>query len=194
MAAAVFMAAKTKVLRGVWVLLKVSGEALVGDREQNIDQKRGLPTLGNKVCKIVESALACAGIRLSERTKFTVVMMLQGSLSLHGNNKLLPFMLQWLLQERLPDVTRFGIEWIRFFPQVPRPFFFSTGTKQRSYGSWSEDLEHITKDFHVVDHPVTECIAEINQLASQVAVGMGIPLWQISGRLYGMDNSGGYDG
>ena len=35
--------------------------------------ERGLPTLGNTVCNIVESALACVGIRLSERTKLTVV-------------------------------------------------------------------------------------------------------------------------
>ncbi|MCI30600.1 acetyl-CoA carboxylase, partial [Trifolium medium] len=32
-----------------------------------------------------------------------------------------------------------------------------------------------------VEHPVTEWIAEINLPAAQVAVGMGIPLWQIPG-------------
>jgi len=32
-----------------------------------------------------------------------------------------------------------------------------------------------------VEHPVTEWIAEINLPAAQVAVGMGIPLWQIAG-------------
>ncbi|MFS7937166.1 putative ligase [Helianthus anomalus] len=46
-----------------------------------------------------------------------------------------------------------------------------------------------------VEHPVTEWIAEVNLPAAQVAVGMGIPLWQIPEirRFYGMDNSGGYD-
>ncbi|KAI3706157.1 hypothetical protein L1987_76415 [Smallanthus sonchifolius] len=46
-----------------------------------------------------------------------------------------------------------------------------------------------------VEHPVTEWIAEVNLPAAQVAVGMGIPLWQIPEirRLYGMNNSGGYD-
>lgn len=46
-----------------------------------------------------------------------------------------------------------------------------------------------------VEHPVTEWIAEINLPAAQVAVGMGIPLWQIPEirRFYGKDNSGGYD-
>ncbi|WCJ44521.1 acetyl-CoA carboxylase 1 [Euphorbia peplus] len=46
-----------------------------------------------------------------------------------------------------------------------------------------------------VEHPVTEWIAEINLPAAQVAVGMGIPLWQIPEirRFYGMDNGGGYD-
>lgn len=46
-----------------------------------------------------------------------------------------------------------------------------------------------------VEHPVTEWIAEINLPAAQVAVGMGIPLWQIPEirRFYGMENSGGYD-
>ncbi|KAK4390250.1 Acetyl-CoA carboxylase 1 [Sesamum angolense] len=34
-----------------------------------------------------------------------------------------------------------------------------------------------------VEHPVTEWIAEINLPAAQVAVGMGIPLWQIPGRV-----------
>ena len=33
-----------------------------------------------------------------------------------------------------------------------------------------------------VEHPVTEWIAEINLPASQVAVGMGIPLYNIPGR------------
>jgi len=32
-----------------------------------------------------------------------------------------------------------------------------------------------------VEHPVTEWIAEVNLPAAQVAVGMGIPLWQIPG-------------
>ncbi|ERM94222.1 hypothetical protein AMTR_s00010p00206450 [Amborella trichopoda] len=46
-----------------------------------------------------------------------------------------------------------------------------------------------------VEHPVTEWIAEINLPAAQVAVGMGIPLWQIPEirRFYGMDAGGGYD-
>ncbi|KAK1289084.1 Acetyl-CoA carboxylase 1 [Acorus calamus] len=46
-----------------------------------------------------------------------------------------------------------------------------------------------------VEHPVTEWIAEINLPAAQVAVGMGIPLWQIPEirRFYGMDHGGGYD-
>eukprot|EP00258_Populus_trichocarpa_P041576 XP_024457595.1 acetyl-CoA carboxylase 1-like [Populus trichocarpa] len=46
-----------------------------------------------------------------------------------------------------------------------------------------------------VEHPVTEWIAEINLPAAQVAVGMGIPLWQISEirRFYGMEYGGGYD-
>lgn len=46
-----------------------------------------------------------------------------------------------------------------------------------------------------VEHPVTEWIADVNLPAAQVAVGMGIPLWQIPEirRFYGMDNGGGYD-
>ncbi|KAJ3673764.1 hypothetical protein LUZ60_005756 [Juncus effusus] len=46
-----------------------------------------------------------------------------------------------------------------------------------------------------VEHPVTEWIAEVNLPAAQVAVGMGIPLWQIPEirRFYGMDNGGGYN-
>ncbi|KAF8046826.1 hypothetical protein N665_3391s0004, partial [Sinapis alba] len=46
-----------------------------------------------------------------------------------------------------------------------------------------------------VEHPVTERIADINLPAAQVAVGMGIPLWQIPEirRLYGMEHAGGYD-
>ncbi|RZC49276.1 hypothetical protein C5167_017697 [Papaver somniferum] len=46
-----------------------------------------------------------------------------------------------------------------------------------------------------VEHPVTEWIAEVNLPAAQVAVGMGIPLWQIPEirRFYGMDYNGGYD-
>ncbi|PSS17413.1 Biotin carboxylase [Actinidia chinensis var. chinensis] len=46
-----------------------------------------------------------------------------------------------------------------------------------------------------VEHPVTEWIAEVNLPAAQVAVGMGIPLWQIPEirRFYGMEHSGGYD-
>jgi len=35
-----------------------------------------------------------------------------------------------------------------------------------------------------VEHPVTEWIAEINLPAAQVAVGMGIPLWQIPGMIH----------
>ncbi|WJX38678.1 acetyl-coenzyme-A carboxylase [Trifolium repens] len=46
-----------------------------------------------------------------------------------------------------------------------------------------------------VEHPVTEWIAEINLPAAQVAVGMGIPLWQIPEirRFYGMEHGGGND-
>ncbi|CAN8288726.1 unnamed protein product [Cochlearia groenlandica] len=46
-----------------------------------------------------------------------------------------------------------------------------------------------------VEHPVTESIAEINLPAAQVAVGMGIPLWQIPEvrRFYGKEHGGGYD-
>ncbi|KAJ8762687.1 hypothetical protein K2173_011167 [Erythroxylum novogranatense] len=46
-----------------------------------------------------------------------------------------------------------------------------------------------------VEHPVTEWIAEINLPAAQVAVGMGIPLWQIPEirRFYGIEHGGGYD-
>ncbi|CAK7347099.1 unnamed protein product [Dovyalis caffra] len=46
-----------------------------------------------------------------------------------------------------------------------------------------------------VEHPVTEWIAEINLPAAQVAVGMGIPLWQIPEirRFYGMERGGSYD-
>lgn len=46
-----------------------------------------------------------------------------------------------------------------------------------------------------VEHPVTEWIAEVNLPAAQVAVGMGIPLWQIPEirRFYGMQYGGGYD-
>ncbi|KAL6179520.1 hypothetical protein ACLB2K_051035 [Fragaria x ananassa] len=46
-----------------------------------------------------------------------------------------------------------------------------------------------------VEHPVTEWIAEINLPAAQVAVGMGIPLWQIPEirRFYGMEHGSGYD-
>ncbi|KAL0300319.1 UNVERIFIED_CONTAM: Acetyl-CoA carboxylase 1 [Sesamum angustifolium] len=46
-----------------------------------------------------------------------------------------------------------------------------------------------------VEHPVTEWIAEINLPAAQVAVGMGIPLWQIPEirRFYGVEHGGGYD-
>ncbi|OIT39824.1 PREDICTED: acetyl-CoA carboxylase 1-like [Nicotiana attenuata] len=46
-----------------------------------------------------------------------------------------------------------------------------------------------------VEHPVTEWIAEMNLPAAQVAVGMGIPLWQIPEirRFYGMEHGGGYD-
>ncbi|KAL1223719.1 Acetyl-CoA carboxylase 1 [Cardamine amara subsp. amara] len=45
-----------------------------------------------------------------------------------------------------------------------------------------------------VEHPVTEWIAEINLPAAQVAVGMGIPLWQIPEirRFYGIEHGGGY--
>ncbi|XP_072977660.1 acetyl-CoA carboxylase 1-like isoform X1 [Typha angustifolia] len=47
-----------------------------------------------------------------------------------------------------------------------------------------------------VEHPVTEWIAEINLPAAQVAVGMGIPLWQIPEirRFFGVEHGGGYDG
>ncbi|KNA10199.1 hypothetical protein SOVF_146610, partial [Spinacia oleracea] len=46
-----------------------------------------------------------------------------------------------------------------------------------------------------VEHPVTEWIAEVNLPAAQVAVGMGIPLWQIPEirRFYGKPHGGGYD-
>ncbi|XP_059630432.1 acetyl-CoA carboxylase 1-like [Cornus florida] len=46
-----------------------------------------------------------------------------------------------------------------------------------------------------VEHPVTEWIAEINLPAAQVAVGMGVPLWQIPEirRFYGKEYGGGYD-
>ncbi|KAM7516793.1 hypothetical protein LguiA_006376 [Lonicera macranthoides] len=46
-----------------------------------------------------------------------------------------------------------------------------------------------------VEHPVTEWIAEVNLPAAQVAVGMGIPLWQIPEirRFYGVEHGGGYD-
>lgn len=46
-----------------------------------------------------------------------------------------------------------------------------------------------------VEHPVTEWIAEVNLPAAQVAVGMGIPLWQIPEirRFYGMEHGGNYD-
>lgn len=46
-----------------------------------------------------------------------------------------------------------------------------------------------------VEHPVTEWIAEVNLPAAQVAVGMGIPLWQIPEirRFYGAEYGGGYD-
>ncbi|KAF1893158.1 hypothetical protein Lal_00001593 [Lupinus albus] len=46
-----------------------------------------------------------------------------------------------------------------------------------------------------VEHPVTEWIAEVNLPAAQVAVGMGIPLWQIPEirRFYGMEHGGGND-
>ncbi|XP_078164139.1 acetyl-CoA carboxylase 1-like isoform X1 [Carex rostrata] len=45
-----------------------------------------------------------------------------------------------------------------------------------------------------VEHPVTEWIAEVNLPAAQVAVGMGIPLWQIPEirRFYGKEHGGGY--
>ncbi|KAI8001595.1 Acetyl-CoA carboxylase 2 [Camellia lanceoleosa] len=47
----------------------------------------------------------------------------------------------------------------------------------------------------IVEHPVTEWITEINLPAPQVAVGMGIPLWQIPEirRFYGMEHGRGYD-
>lgn len=34
-----------------------------------------------------------------------------------------------------------------------------------------------------MEHPVTEWIAEVSLPAAQVAVGMGIPLWQIPGMI-----------
>ncbi|VAH23018.1 unnamed protein product [Triticum turgidum subsp. durum] len=45
-----------------------------------------------------------------------------------------------------------------------------------------------------VEHPVTEWIADINLPASQVAVGMGIPLYNIPEirRFYGVEHGGGY--
>ncbi|KAI4986331.1 hypothetical protein ZWY2020_018961 [Hordeum vulgare] len=45
-----------------------------------------------------------------------------------------------------------------------------------------------------VEHPVTEWIAGINLPAAQVAVGMGIPLYNIPEirRFYGMEHGGGY--
>ncbi|KAM3354571.1 hypothetical protein ACQJBY_025337 [Aegilops geniculata] len=45
-----------------------------------------------------------------------------------------------------------------------------------------------------VEHPVTEWIAEINLPASQVVVGMGIPLYNIPEirRFYGIEHGGGY--
>ncbi|GJS44892.1 acetyl-CoA carboxylase 1-like protein [Tanacetum coccineum] len=56
--------------------------------------------------------------------------------------------------------------------------------------------EHVAFIIHFsVEHTVMKWIAKINLPAAQVAVGMGIPLWQIPEirRFYGMDNSGGYD-
>nr|ACZ50637.1 homomeric acetyl-CoA carboxylase [Arachis hypogaea] len=46
-----------------------------------------------------------------------------------------------------------------------------------------------------VEHPVTEWIAEINLPAAQVAIGMGIPLWQLPEirRFYGVEHGGGND-
>ncbi|XP_074264154.1 acetyl-CoA carboxylase 1-like [Silene latifolia] len=46
-----------------------------------------------------------------------------------------------------------------------------------------------------VEHPVTEWIAEINLPGTQVAVGMGIPLWQIPEirRFYGKEHGGSND-
>ncbi|KAL5230766.1 hypothetical protein ABZP36_029542 [Zizania latifolia] len=46
-----------------------------------------------------------------------------------------------------------------------------------------------------VEHPVTEWIAEINLPAAQVAVGMGIPLYNIPEirRFYGVEHGSGYD-
>ncbi|KAH9295974.1 hypothetical protein KI387_039562, partial [Taxus chinensis] len=46
-----------------------------------------------------------------------------------------------------------------------------------------------------VEHPVTEWIAEVNLPAAQVAIGMGIPLWQIPEmrRFYGKEAGGGYN-
>ncbi|KAJ4767613.1 Acetyl-CoA carboxylase [Rhynchospora pubera] len=45
-----------------------------------------------------------------------------------------------------------------------------------------------------VEHPVTEWIAQVNLPASQVSVGMGIPLWQIPEirRFYGKEHGGAY--
>ncbi|KAL9247543.1 hypothetical protein vseg_020966 [Gypsophila vaccaria] len=46
-----------------------------------------------------------------------------------------------------------------------------------------------------VEHPVTESITDVNIPAAQVAIGMGIPLWQNPEirRFYGKKHGGGYD-
>ncbi|KAH9617543.1 hypothetical protein KSS87_000856 [Heliosperma pusillum] len=46
-----------------------------------------------------------------------------------------------------------------------------------------------------VEHPVTEWITDVNIPAAQVAIGMGIPLWQNPEirRFYGKKNGGSYD-
>lgn len=49
--------------------------------------------------------------------------------------------------------------------------------------SYSVHRQHLKNQFQQVEHPVTEWIAEVNLPAAQVAVGMGIPLWQIPGMM-----------
>ncbi|KAL7215060.1 hypothetical protein ACSBR1_027270 [Camellia fascicularis] len=53
----------------------------------------------------------------------------------------------------------------------------------------------VPRKLEQVEHPVTEWIAEINLPAAQVAVGTGIPLWQIPGIILpdlGVSRSIGY--
>ncbi|GJS21638.1 acetyl-CoA carboxylase 1 [Tanacetum coccineum] len=69
------------------------------------------------------------------------------------------------------------------------------GGKDKAKSSKNEVKALFPSKFRRVEHRVTKWIAKINLPAAQVAVGMGIPLWQIPEirRFYGMDNSGGYD-